>query len=248
MEEERSILRKLEQETSWPGGLAPEHVARLRCYALLARAMQRPLDPSDSSDWLEVLGTLADSSRSQERARADLGPAARQLAAEIMHLGRDDTAWDGVRRQYLRLFVGPYHVPAPPYESVYSTPQRLVMQEPATEVRRAYAEAGFTVRRRDEVPDDHLACELEFAGLLLARALLAGVADPALKAQSWESYLAFLTSHPLRWVPDLCRDIQAAKPGEFFEAFCGFLHSFLRSEAAGSPERALDITSAPTST
>lgn len=37
--------------------------------------------------------------------------------------------------EHTRLFIGPYRLPAPPYESVYRTDERLVMQQPTIEVR-----------------------------------------------------------------------------------------------------------------
>lgn len=151
-----------------------------------------------------------------------------RLGLALRRFGEDPAAWDAVRREHLRLLVGPYHVPAPPYESAYRSPERLVMQAPTIAVRRAYQEAGFSVQREGEIPDDHLACELEFAGLLLAKASL----DLALReaSEATRRYERFLSEHLLAWVVEWGADIASAEPGGVFVSVAEFLVAFLRSE------------------
>ncbi|MBI5710863.1 MAG: molecular chaperone TorD family protein [Candidatus Eisenbacteria bacterium] len=213
--------------------LATRH--RIAAYALLSRAFLDGVRAEDCDGWRDVLhALLSDGSEAVAPGTDDgLRETGRRLREALVGVGPDWPGWEEARREHLRLFVGPYHVPAPPYESVYRSPQRLVMQEPAHAVRRAYAEAGVAVERLGEIPDDHLACELEFAGLLLAHAAVSGGPGAPDGRDAMERHRLFLTEHLLAWTPDLHRDIARAAPGGLYAAIAAFLVAFLRSEAGG---------------
>lgn len=53
-------------------------------------------------------------------------------------------------------------MPAPPYESCYRSPERVLPQASALEVREQYRNAGLAVKRLNREPDDHIGLELEF--------------------------------------------------------------------------------------
>ena len=68
-----------------------------------------------------------------------------------------DLRWD-----YTRLFIGPGHVLAPPWESVYRSRERLLFDQATLDVRQAYARFGLQAPRLNHEPDDHLGLELAF--------------------------------------------------------------------------------------
>lgn len=109
-------------------------------------------------------------------------------------------------RDYDRLFVGPYRLLAPPYESVYRTEEGLLFEEPTFQVRAAYQAFGLAAPRLNREPDDHIGLEFSFLSQLCARALDALDAqdeftlDTALAAQN-----AFLRDHLLVWGPACLR-------------------------------------------
>ncbi len=66
--------------------------------------------------------------------------------------------------EYTRLFIGPYKLPCPPWESVYTSPKRLMMQDAAANAMKLYHEAGLTLGDPEVMPD-HIGAELSFLSL-----------------------------------------------------------------------------------
>lgn len=104
--------------------------------------------------------------------------------------------------EFNRLFVGPTPPPAPPYESVFFSEERLVMQEQTVRVRQIYRSENLMAVSQGEIPDDFIGTELEFAAYLLERAkeeISAG------RASEGFEYLnrcrTFMEEHPKRWLP-----------------------------------------------
>ena len=80
----------------------------------------------------------------------------------------DGAAQIGLETEFARLFVGPASLPCPPWESVYTSPGRLMMQEAYEAVRSLYADAGLALKG-EEVQADHIGVELHFLALLYDR-------------------------------------------------------------------------------
>ena len=75
---------------------------------------------------------------------ADGEPSFRELLGVLESAaGADAGGLDAWKAEYTRLFVGPAALPAPPWESVYTSHGRLVMQPSTLEVRSAYHKCGF---------------------------------------------------------------------------------------------------------
>lgn len=65
--------------------------------------------------------------------------------------------WD-----FTRLFIGPEKLPAPPWESVYVSRDKLLFQHCTNEVKRTYEENGFFLDEEDIEAADHIGFELDF--------------------------------------------------------------------------------------
>ncbi|MBQ2991674.1 MAG: molecular chaperone TorD family protein [Clostridia bacterium] len=106
--------------------------------------------------------------------------------------------------EYMRLFIGPQKLIAPPWESVYRSHQGLLFQESTLTIREIYRKQGFQTEGYPRVPEDSLSLELDFTGRMAERALAAFQADDA---QALRDALAvsesFLRVHLLFWVPKL---------------------------------------------
>jgi putative dimethyl sulfoxide reductase chaperone len=111
----------------------------------------------------------------------------------------DAEAFEDARRDYLEVFVSARHLPAPPWESVYRSPERLVLQEPAREVLKAYIAAGLGFEGMKQSPADHIALELAFAAALLVEA-------PA-SAEARSQLDLFEAKHMSSWMPSFCVDL-----------------------------------------
>ena len=116
------------------------------------------------------------------------------LAAGADH---DDVVWE-----YRRLFVGPGHLPAPPWGSVYTDRECVVFGE-STLALRAWMRAVGVERLADErTPEDHI-------GLMLA--LLSFLA-----AERPELVDDYLRDHLLTWAPHYLEALEEAAEQPFY--------------------------------
>ncbi|HLA28218.1 MAG TPA: molecular chaperone TorD family protein [Syntrophales bacterium] len=138
---------------------------------------------------------------------------------------------------YARIFLGIRRGhSAFPYESVYTSPTKLMMQEARDEVVRIYREEE--IDRADGVtePEDHIAFELEYMALLCQKAI------DALDRNDWclvQDYLKkqgeFLEWHLANWVPDFCIDLLAAAELDFYKSAAHLTRGFLELEQETIP-------------
>ena len=119
-----------------------------------------------------------------------------------------------------------------PYESVYTSPDRLVMQEARDQVLSLYRAKGIALNGVVE-PEDHLAFELEFMLLLIDEGREAAeAADFAALERSVQEQREFLQSHLLNWVPRFCEDVWAYANTDFYKAIAQITKEFLGYDAA----------------
>ena len=116
--------------------------------------------------------------------------------------------WD-----YTCLFIGPYKLPCPPWESVYTSPKRLMMQDAAAQVQELYTEAGLSINTGEVMPD-HIGVELNFLAVLLERTH----SDNSSKDKQVSMTGMFLNEHLLTWLPDFTRDMENAAETPFYRA------------------------------
>jgi TorA maturation chaperone TorD len=120
----------------------------------------------------------------------------------------EELLWD-----YTRLFIGPYKLPCPPWESVYTSPKRLMMQDAADQVLQLYREVGLSLKTPYVMPD-HIGTELNFLALLLQKSNSA--TDDSEKLLRITDN--FLNDHILKWVPDFTRDMENAAETRFYKS------------------------------
>jgi TorA maturation chaperone TorD len=115
--------------------------------------------------------------------------------------------------EYTRLFIGPYKLPCPPWESVYTSPKRLMMQEAAGELMTLYHKAGLALETAVLMPD-HIGAELNFLAVLLERM------HPEGREKDGSSKIVekLLNEHLLKWTPDFTRDMEDAAESPLYKA------------------------------
>ena len=136
---------------------------------------------------------------------------------------------ESLELDHARLFVGPFELAAPPYESVYVDEESRVMTDATAAVQAEYREAGVDIDI-DE-PADHVAAELEFVSLLVAtecEALAAGEFEAA--EQYLDRQYAFLVSHLGRWVSEFAEHIRAHAHTEFYTLLADETQSFVEED------------------
>ena len=142
-----------------------------------------------------------------------------------------DAAGDvqSLRLDRARLFVGPFELAAPPYESVYVDSGDRVMTESTETVRAEYRRAGVDVDL-DE-PADHVAAELEFVSLLVATELEAIEAKEFEAAEHYlERQYEFLSAHLGRWISELADDVREHADTGFYRALADETRRFVEAD------------------
>lgn len=199
-------------------------------YSFLARVYQE--GPNQ-----EMLGALAGEQFLDELAadsqNEDLTAGCRQMQAELAaHRGDLETYHQELQGDYNRLFVGPGHLEAPPWESVYRSKEHLLFSKETLAVRDFYRSFGLESKKKNREPDDHLGLELEFMAWLCregsARIQNGGDFEELLTGQQ-----RFLQEHLQQWVPALTADIQRAARTDFFRGLARLTRGWL---AVDGPE------------
>jgi TorA maturation chaperone TorD len=120
-----------------------------------------------------------------------------------------------------------------PYESVYTSPDRMLMQQGRDQVLAAYRSQGLDKVREFKEPEDHIAIELEFMAYLCqqtAEKLQQGdlsAAQTALLRQQ-----AFLDDHLMVWAPEFCRDLVRRSRSDFYRGVAMLTAEHLDQEQA----------------
>ncbi|GAB47092.1 TorD/DmsD family molecular chaperone [Mobilicoccus pelagius] len=124
----------------------------------------------------------------------------------------DDAGRDGLRLlagphdagevavDHARLFVGPGHLRAAPYESVHTSEEGLLFEPETLDVRAWYHHYDLAAPREGREPDDHVGLELEFVATLASwawEALERGDTDAA--AVFAEGARGFCETHLGQW-------------------------------------------------
>ena len=162
-----------------------------------------------------------------------LEPANDYMRTALEALGRISTridllseskALEKVQLEYMSLFLGPGEPLAPPWESMYTTNERLMFGQPALEVRAAMASFGVELVAKYSQPEDHLGLELM---------LLAAVAERDAKCTEadWRTSAGlqadFINKHPLSWIEKLAQDAETHSETGFYAAIVKLIHGVL---------------------
>lgn len=119
---------------------------------------------------------------------------------------------------FSRLFVGPYHLLAPPYGSVYLDNERRVMGDSTMDVRKRYGKAGLDISEQFKDAPDHIAAELEFMFYLIYKeieAINTGAAEDA--SEQLIRQKSFLFNHLGNWVPHFTGLLEAKAKTGFYQ-------------------------------
>src|SRR3990172_6587583 len=98
------------------------------------------------------------------RIHPDLAMHARRLGEEFSAAGPESLLVD-----YTRLFLGPTHIVAMPYGSVWLHGEKALMRDSTMAVQELYHESGFEIDEDFRELPNHIAAELEFLYLLIYR-------------------------------------------------------------------------------
>ena len=237
---------KLNQEAIEAAGQEEEGVEELialleqraSTYGMIARLYRTEID--EELLW-EMHGMLYPTAT----GNADVDEGYRLIATFLSNLWSDSLTQLSI--DYVQCFIGhgiDVYSAAYPFESVYTSEKRLMMQDARDEVLAVYRAYGVDKSETWKDSEDHIALELEFMQLLCNRtieALREGDEDSA--NNLLQTQKNFLADHLLAWVPMMLADLKKfAKTdmykglgyltGGFLDTDYDFLDDLLLDEAA----------------
>ncbi len=141
------------------------------------------------------------------------------LAAPVRRLGAAFAAEDleTLLVDYTRLFLGPVHILAKPYASVWLEQKQELMQESTMALLELYAEGGFDMSEDFRELPDHVAAELEFLYLLIFKENQARRdADGQALAVLADLRQRFLSQHLAKWIAAFSTAVEAGAQTAFY--------------------------------
>lgn len=146
----------------------------------------------------------------------------------------DGTVLTELAVDYVRAFIGSGNdgfSAAYPYESVYTSPKRLMMQDARDEVLVLYRAFGLDKQESWKEGEDHIALELEYLQILsdrTAEALCQGDTDTA---ASWvRAQYNFLDVHLDSWAPLLTAEVKKFAKTDFYRGLAFLTEGFLETD------------------
>ena len=165
------------------------------------------------------------------RIDPDLASAARRLGEAFAAEGADSLPLD-----YTRLFLGPTHIIAQPYGSVWLEEQKILMGDSTMAVQELYREGGFDIAEDFRELPDHVAAELEFLYLLIHRE------NDAHRNGNHEALgdiaslrKRFLHAHLGRWVGPFTAAVKDGAQSGYYRGLAALTDRFVAMEAARGP-------------
>jgi len=136
-----------------------------------------------------------------------------------------------LKLEYNRLFIGPNHLPAPPWESVYLSKEKIIFDEHTLAVREFYKRWNVTTKNKNKEPDDHIGFELEFMAILIGRSIKA-LNENNMKyfSSTIISQKEFLETHPLVWIDKFSSKLYNSTSHHFYKGLALFTPEYLRMD------------------
>jgi len=188
---------------------------RAKIFSFFSRIFRKEVD-------VEFLETLKRSLKAVSIDNSEMGHGYDRLRHFLQEMKMTKESIEDLSADYAALFLGIGRHPAHPYESVYRSEEKIIMQEPRNEVLKRYYEEGVRKVKWFKEPDDHVAVELEFIVYLCLKTLEAlDKDDRAEVLRLLQTQQDFLREHLESWLPEFCGDIIKGSAKYDFYAIVG---------------------------
>ncbi len=180
---------------------------------------------------LATLNELVGRSGAWAQPGSDSGLAL--IAGFLQHWNGKDLAGAQVdlAADYAGLFLNASQTPVYPYESVYTSEERLLMQKARDQMIEELRSEGLALTANAKEPEDHIAIELEFVAHLCQKTIQSLEQGDLLSARQYlEKQKSFLDKHLLVWAPTFCDDTFRAARTDFYKGVAQLTKDFLASE------------------
>ena len=155
------------------------------------------------------------------------------LIAEYLH-HRDTGTRQQIAVDYAHTFLGAGNydkLMAPPYESVYTSEEHLLMQDARDGALSFYRSEGLDLPEENTTPEDHIGFEMQFMAKLVERAcqsLEAG--DESEFARLVRVQREFYAQHLANWLPAFIADIERHCKTDYYRGMAQLARAFLAEE------------------
>ncbi len=146
------------------------------------------------------------------------------LSKEVSKHTKNVTSYmDDLAVDYARIFLAAginQGKAAFPYESVYTSSKKIVMQEAWEEVKQLYAKHGFILgEAASDILEDHICMELEFIAHLCEETNV-----------DYDLSLLFINEHLLNWCEAFCNDVKAYASEDFYKYLADTTLEFIKND------------------
>lgn len=194
--------------------------AREDAYRLLAACFYPP-----SKELFEegCIATLAD-------LLAPVAPDAAKHAADAAVAG-GKSSLEALAVEHARLFIGPFHLIAPPYGSIYLDDAKTVMGDSTARVAAFYHYCGLHLADDFHELPDHFAVELEFMSYLAFKQREAEVSgDKAEKMRFVGLQREFLDRFLLPWLEPFTSAVVVDDEAPFYKSIARCTSAFIHAD------------------
>lgn len=214
-----------EDELQTAGQLADLLDARARTYGMFARLYREEVDQEELDQLQGMRFPVA-------TGNVGVDTGYRMLFNYLKGAWADSVTELAV--DYVRTFIGHGvngYSAAYPFESVYTSERRLLMQEARAEVLATLRENNLKAGRWNE-GEDHIGLEMEFMQRLSIRAadaLREGDEDAA--AEQLQRSRTFMQDHLLNWMPMLTADMKKFSRTDFYKGLATLSMAYVEEDA-----------------
>lgn len=205
--------------------LADVHVAlkeRAASYGLLSRLYRKEADD-------RLLREMHGQKYRVSTGNADVDDGNKLIANYLS--GMWENTVTELAADYMRVFFGhgySGHAAAYPFESVYTSEKRLLMQEARAEVLAIYRAAGLDKQEDWKEGEDHIALELEYMQIMAQRAATALIkGDRETCIANLTAQRNFLDDHLIGWAPMLAAEMKKFAKTDFYKGLASLTTGFL---------------------
>jgi len=141
--------------------------------------------------------------------------------------------YDRLEVDHARLFVGPYHLMAAPYGSVYLEGERKLMGSSTLDVLRRYRATGLKLADDFKETPDHIRAELEFMNYLICKECeaMARSADREMM-DCIDRQRMFLEFHLGLWVPEFTGAVLKNAETHFYRTLATYTRTVVAQDLA----------------
>lgn len=191
---------------------------RRQFYQFLARLFAQELTPQ----LISKLAKMTYPTQCKNEAMAE----GYQLMGQYFKQHQQAEIPDDLACDYAKVFLGAGETKgnaAFPYESVYTSAEKLVMQEAWVEVKKIYQNQGLALNTEmADIKEDHLAMELKF---------MCRLAQKEPQQAHLQEQQTFLQNHLLNWIDDFAQDVAKFSQTDFYKGAALLTKGYLHEDA-----------------